>query len=1019
MGFYLVNSERRDYISDAYLRYMLLQNDKLPKNVSSELHATDVLILNKLRVNIESLSVNDLVDNFLNNASEDELNKLAVILNFSKPYILAILYLYKEKRITVDDIDNIINATSYEKRSEIILSRLLDPEEETTYDIMTPLYYKIASMSNIKNVGEVNSGDVKKVHKENLLTEFTRDIIETSFGHYLFSRRMLTNEKDLFKTCNKFKEYNDINEKISSDYFHYKPFKSFLISGNIQTSKPYRFYTTSAASLKLTSDSLAKGKLNNSEYTDVIESDYWFSRFVKNSEFNKLKDPYFKKRDKVTAKNIFNYKKSYIDLNCIECDVISNILMETVVNKFNNRLKLPNQYVSDRNYIKDSNISRYVLNSFRTHYNYGIHSEGYEIEVTPPTIFGTDFKDLFYIDKIEPTKYEGANGSNSWDIFLKYRSGNSEAVLKNTLRILFVGDSNYDERGYILVGDYRTNITKLALNIDFDINKPYLSQYLNISASNDGKKIVIKKQHNAGNFYDNVPFFYTGVNGDQYLYYYDEIVGTYARSDYKLDGNREIIVGTDIYNNPHYCLSNTKSGEYTSFNSVDIVEKLEINLDTVLENIYNNIFIRKTDNNVYYLESVDMSMRTDGKNGEIFTLFNVQLNGSSDISIETSDEEGNTLYHPLISIGGNGDETKVKNSFSIARNLMLDNQNYSYYYDFTDENKNKLEYTSISNKSTDETHPLTENINLYTELSNKISGVADDEEFFKKYFSKFLNTDGTEFLDNYHFCKNLLTLPDIAFDNIYDILLSEINRIYGTLDDYKKSACLNNIFDLIMSGELSFNLEIPNNPGNAFGLENNIMINNDTLVNDEKIIINFGRCDIRKYIKDIINNCDVPTVYDRYDLETNARAYIERIYSGVEAVDVNNIIMSGSDVFFKKIAKSIILNYLRYLLNDNQKDVSEVPNDVFELSASDFIIYKTLFIIRHSILEIKNIMEQVYNNTTFKYIANLEFGCNSGILKMRDFYKKYKSLSSEIEKGDGRYDNILFVMSYLDLNNRK
>lgn len=164
----------------------------------------------------------------------------------------------------------------------------------------------------------------------------------------------------------------------------------------------------------------------------------------------------------------------------------------------------------------------------------------------------------------------------------------------------------------------------------------------------------------------------------------------------------------------------------------------------------------------------------------------------------------------------------------------------------------------------------------------------------------------------------------------------------------------------------------------------------DILLSDNKKIVNFGTFNIRKEIEYLLKFAEINQTYAVEDIANNPE-----IASGI----ISNLRNLSPKVYEgnKKtlfIVRDIVIDYLRFL-NDSNRTVLDIS-----ISDLGFKFYKLIYLIRMSILNIKEVKYLVDNNQNANIVMNDLFGDKSSIEKIKkeaEICRKNNSAVKDIE----------------------
>lgn len=415
MGFYLEENENLIYISDSYLRYAILNNDKVPSSIVNVPDPSSELILNKLGVEIPMIGMDEIIDCFIGMINKSNIDKLSIILEFNRSHILAIFYLLYSNRIGPDGLDLILSASSYQSRSELLISYLRE-QDDGTIDILMPMFELIRKLSGYKNKWELASTGESIASVTNKLNNWKLD-----------SKYMLLNQGNIFY------EYNERNQKtrkganISLLKYcdKWKGINLDTYSGLSKTIKDNNMSFENAA------DNLwvAKDIHYYSYESDDIKKELFNSSKEKFREINRIATKFtnaWKRYRTANGKNYDHFGEAYckkklaVNRAAIEEDLIAELAGTAAINKFNNRTN-PNckkvKFSSDE-------IESSIMNAFRVHFNHALRSSvddddiyknSYKKDVASKNVFSLydnmiNKNDIKYsVAKVEKLKVAGSN----------------------------------------------------------------------------------------------------------------------------------------------------------------------------------------------------------------------------------------------------------------------------------------------------------------------------------------------------------------------------------------------------------------------------------------------------------------------------------------------------------------------------------------------------------------------------------------------------------------------------------
>ena len=360
MGFYLESGKNTTYISDSYLRRELLDNNKLSEATIQMLDSSEETLLKKLGVEIPIVSVDEILKTFTDLLSRDNIDKLSVLLNFNRPHLLAVFYLYYSARISLNDIEQIISASSYQTRSELLLSYLNEQDSESI-NIIMPLLELIRKLSNYKNKYELSSIGSSKETALNKLknSKLNNQLYIINQGNYFYENFSRNDGKSLLEKCDYWKgidlpdddESKRVFPRSGTELSTFETMASNL--GNTLYRNNNMWFKEGVCGTQKLFDS------NITKYFDISTASLRFGKWWTSQ---------FTKKNKVTIGDKFTDRTINVDRGRVEEDTISSLLGNQLILRYQDRL--PSNKKVDLP--SESVINNTIKEAFRVNFNHGL-----------------------------------------------------------------------------------------------------------------------------------------------------------------------------------------------------------------------------------------------------------------------------------------------------------------------------------------------------------------------------------------------------------------------------------------------------------------------------------------------------------------------------------------------------------------------------------------------------------------------------------------------------------------------
>lgn len=491
MGFYLGNQ----YINDQYLRNSLTNNttDVETSALLTSDDTSDLAIRTKLNFTIETKSEEELVNSFLDLLTKYNISDYSSVVTFSRAHVLAILYLV-DRGISEANFRNIIFSTSYESRTDILLSLLDTIETPEDIDIFAPLLGAVRKISNVKNSNEYASLFASKIEKWNNNIFFGKEVYNNVRLNEAAVSLARNDDSDydasiLFKYCYKWESSDSevlkklIKELASSCY---------SLSGRL----------SGALGNNSENSSIYNGKDNE------INASYWISSSPKYKEIYKKtltrtqyrKDNGYAIRAVASLKNnedISNlFQKSFFSLPSedINDDILSNVLYKIANYEFTSR-----DYTGD-NKVDSDNLLSWLDDSasaaYASYFNYALKTSNTADSTkikSKATI--SDSQNIFNIySKLSDTIVYNSSDNDedtktiSHDICFKYsKLEDEDAETKYEASKYYILQETTDVT-YILNNYFNGNIIKSKDEKQYSAATSYSRYVLDTSESYDSSK---------------------------------------------------------------------------------------------------------------------------------------------------------------------------------------------------------------------------------------------------------------------------------------------------------------------------------------------------------------------------------------------------------------------------------------------------------------------------------------------------------------------------------------------------
>lgn len=236
MSFYL----NGNYISDSYLRYLLLHNEKEP-DLREEINGNDTAgvesevdyikrLLSKLNFEITELNTEGLLIRLKDVLTRQNLNIYSTLTSLTKKHLLAVLYLLYEGRITEKDVIQIISSTNVKSRTELLLSFLKTPANTQYIDFFKPLLNHASKMAYYINPYEKEPTEKTTIFSDVQNTYINHVDGTLSFGNYYYADK---GKDSLFQYCNSLYIGNTVYTEIKdSNILPDSKYKSMLTNNS-------------------------------------------------------------------------------------------------------------------------------------------------------------------------------------------------------------------------------------------------------------------------------------------------------------------------------------------------------------------------------------------------------------------------------------------------------------------------------------------------------------------------------------------------------------------------------------------------------------------------------------------------------------------------------------------------------------------------------------------------------------------------------------------------------------------
>lgn len=365
MSFYLEWGDDIVYISDSYLRREILNGTKSSIATSQLLDTRENLLLTKLGVKIPIVSIDELLDVFFKYINKDNIDELSVIMDFNRSHMLSILYLLYQSRISIDDVKDIISSSSYNTRSEMLLSHLSEQGGDSI-NVLMPLFELMRKLSNYSNRFELaeTKGSMESIKNSLSTSKIDNLTYVINQGNYFYENLSRNDGKSLLKYCNKWNNIPLPNDGKSTSMFprsdsalsSYSFVNAATSLGNASTTSLNFVYTENLISRSVLFDS------NFDKFKRITSASLRFGKWWHywwESAFD------FKLED-VTVGTKFTARSIKLEKGDVEADAISTLLAEHVKDKFNKRL--------NRNELNNINkkADDIIKHSMAVHFNHGL-----------------------------------------------------------------------------------------------------------------------------------------------------------------------------------------------------------------------------------------------------------------------------------------------------------------------------------------------------------------------------------------------------------------------------------------------------------------------------------------------------------------------------------------------------------------------------------------------------------------------------------------------------------------------
>lgn len=410
MSFYLKDKDGSVFVTDAYLRNMLLSKGEITDinfNIKNDENEQLKLIWEKLEITPPTYSYSDLVERFMQLVSENNIDDLSAILTMNKLYILTLFYLLNEGRIGESELKTIFESTSTHTRKEIILSYLRESSPTESIDILGPFLNIVRKFSSFKN----NPGEFDKATFDNAIERLSNTVIDNSYyvinaGNYFYENEYLQNcfNKDrdsLLDKCDIWKYGDDHNintllltrepaltnilKDMDADFMS-NALKLGTICGWIDYDEDSKgggiidsiidFFKkigdivtapTNDLAMQIFETEEIKNTLFNSSpilYGDVCDA---AARFCKFFSYGLLDEIITGSNDTVNFSDKFCKNKLYVNKGQVEADILGHLVGTAIEKKFKSRLGKCDNFMPT-----SQEITTAVKDSFAIHMNQSI-----------------------------------------------------------------------------------------------------------------------------------------------------------------------------------------------------------------------------------------------------------------------------------------------------------------------------------------------------------------------------------------------------------------------------------------------------------------------------------------------------------------------------------------------------------------------------------------------------------------------------------------------------------------------
>lgn len=553
MAFYLEWGDDTVYISDSYLRREILNGSKTSIATSQLLDDRESVLLTKLGVEIPIVSVDELLSVFFKYINKDNIDELSVLMDFNRSHLLSVLYLLYLSRISIDDIKNLIASSSYQTRSELLLSYLSGQDSESV-NILMPLFELIRKLSNYSNRFELaeTKNNLDSIKNNLRVSKLNNVSYIVNQGNYFYENFHRAEQLSLLTYCNRWKDiylpddsksrnifarsdsrvssYSFIN--VANDLGNANERKTKYILHENPISRIYYYSSNIDNYLNVATASLRFGK-------------WWHYWWESHFDF-KIKD--------ATVATRFTKRSIYVDAGATEVDAVATMLSRVVKEKFNKRLGRERL-----NEATDSAASEVIKQSFAVQFNHGLRlgiAEN-DIDVTGSE-FSTVIHNIYSMydsiinDDVDRYRYSRRN-PGAFGITLTsddaansplYLDGDSVGAVRNEVNVESGRKSiKYkDHTGYI---DLMTNeLDNVKINIANSLSNITNVEY-STGPGKDNTTILYKKSKDIvlnNRYFVKNHISYLPVNFDFKI---EELTLRPFKHDVKI-GNNEINIGSNI-----------------------------------------------------------------------------------------------------------------------------------------------------------------------------------------------------------------------------------------------------------------------------------------------------------------------------------------------------------------------------------------------------------------------------------------------------------------------------------------